>query len=142
MAKTLDEHFRDWEADTFGFGYGTGEAAILPALRQFLMLCPDAAGYDYRGMEGALTAPAAWLLINALCRVGVLDYGSSPRAAWLSSAGKALKAYVAARTDDALYETVAVFDDGYVHCYRAACNCGPNGYEVGRVCNNPFWSRP
>ncbi len=26
-------------------------------------------------------------------------------------------------------------------CDRVNCNCGPQGYEKGRVCPNPFWGR-
>lgn len=137
--KTRDEYFRDWFADAFGYGYGTGERPILTALQQFLELCPDGGSYGYEDLEAALTPVVAWLLINRLCGADILEYGVSPRFAWLTGKGKRLKAYVVGRSVDELYETAACYTEDYNICDSGACNCGPRGYVAGRVCDNPFW---
>lgn len=138
MTKTLDENFADWEGHVFGFGYGSGEPHTVPALRRFFALCPDKAGYDFEVLERELTPTVAWLLINALAKADVLEYGTSPRFAWLTARGLALKAYLATKTDDEAIE-LCCYSSDYVPCYPDACNCGPNGYEDGRKCVNPFW---
>ena len=75
--KTLEQYFSDWEGDTFGFGYGSGEEHILPALRTFFeAFKEDKRSYDYRDLEEACGPATAWLLINALCRVRCIEYGS------------------------------------------------------------------
>jgi hypothetical protein len=131
--KTIEEHFHDWESHVFGFGYGTGEEHTLPVLKKFLSLIQDR-GYNYQDLEAALTAPVAWLLINILCRADILEYGCSPRFAWLTQQGKALKQFVDGRTDEDLYELTDSYDD-YHECYPHHCNCndGP--------CVNPFWGK-
>ena len=145
MAKTLEENFIDWEATAFGYGYGTGEPLILPALKTFLENC-NAPGrpegcYSHETLEKVLDPTVAWLLINALARhpVDMIDYGSSPRFGWLNAKGLRLKAFVESKTADELVDIVTEHDEPYTPCYPDACNCGPHGYEKGRVCQNPFW---
>ncbi len=142
MTKSIDHHFRDWEAHVFGYGYGTGEARILPALRSFFALMPPAdaetRAYDYRELETALGAPVAWFLINALCKADILEYGCSPRYAWLTVQGEALRAYVLGKTPDELYDVCCGSEDRD-YCYPGVCNCGSEGFEKGRKCGNPFW---
>lgn len=142
MPKTLDENFRDWESTAFGFGYGSGEEHILPALKRFLDLCPNGYAdrcYDHQELEAALTPAVAWLLINRLCQQDILEYGTSPRFGWLTDKGAALKAYTASKTGEELAEIVCIYEAGYVHCYPDGCNCGPMGYDENAVCENPFW---
>lgn len=138
--KTLEQHFCSWESSAFGFGYGTGESHVIPALRAFLEACPEAGGYDYKVLEQAVTPVVAWLLINRLCREDIFEYGTSPRYAWLTPAGRALRRFMLERNVDDLIELVASRNDEWT-CYRDACNCGPEGYEEGRACPNPFWGR-
>jgi hypothetical protein len=148
MAKTEEEHFIDWEGFAFGYGYGTGEPHTIPALRHFMALCYDgtrATNYDYRALEYRLGPTVAWLLINALCRPGVdvIEYGTSPRAGWLTDQGVRLRDFMMARSGDALVELVCCSSNDYVPCYPNACNCGSDGYDKRRLCPNPFWtSRP
>ena len=139
MTKTIDESFLDWESEAFGYGYGTGEEHTLGALRDFMLAIPERQ-YDYEVLENALTPRVAWLMINALCKDGVIEYGTSPRYGWLTPAGERLRAYVLSKTVDELYE-IRSDDDDYVNCYKTACNCGPEGYDPNRVCDNPFWGR-
>jgi hypothetical protein len=143
--KTIEDYFTDWESSAFGFGYGTGEAYILPALKRFFELClmPGEGGYDYRILEAELTPTVAWLLINALARhqVDAIEYGTSPRYGWPTPRGVALKNFLASKTADELYDLAAGQTEDYVRCYPDACNCGPKGYEAGRVCGNPFWAK-
>lgn len=141
MPKTLDEYFRDWESSTFGFGYGSGEPHTVPALKRFFELCPEDSGYDYRVLETDLGPIVAWLLINALAHRDILEYGTSPRFAWLTDKGKRLKAYMAGETADNLVEIAARRSEDDNVCSPDACNCGPNGYQAGIICNNPFWAK-
>jgi hypothetical protein len=136
--KTDAEHFADWEAEVFGFGYGTGEPHVLGALKTFLELCGDAP-YDYSEIERALTPATAWLMINALCRdgVGIIEYGTSPRCGWLTPQGKALRAFVTAHTIEEL--TGLTERDNLDYCAPSFCNCGLHGYSKDKICHNPFW---
>lgn len=137
--KTKDDSFRDWEGHVFGFGYGTGEQYTLAVLKAFLGAISERP-YDYTVLEVAVTPATAWLLINALCKVDILEYGTSPRFGWLTSTGERLKAYVDARTAEDLYEIVCGPEPkDSIRCYPNACNCGPKGYQEGVHCENPFW---
>jgi hypothetical protein len=136
--KSIEDSFTDWESHVFGFGYGSGEEHTIPALKRFLELCPEDAGYDYQVLEKELGATVAWLLINILAKARILEYGSSPRFAWLTEQGLALKAFCASKTVEELY-ALTCKDEDYDICYPDACNHGPTGYVEGRKCINPFW---
>lgn len=136
--KSLDDYFADWEAYAFGFGYGSGEEHTIPAVKRFFELCPADKAYDYLELENGLGATVAWLLINRLAGLDILEYGSSPRFAWLTPQGKALKSFVDEHSADDLIK-LTERDQNYVGCYPDACNCGPNGYDEKRICQNPFW---
>jgi hypothetical protein len=142
MSYRLEKNFRDWENSAFGFGYGSGEEHVMAALKTFFGAVgrddhPHA--YDYKRLENACGATVAWLLINALCRhqSRVIEYGTSPRYGWLTPEGERLKAFVDARSAEDLARICC--EGGDDTCYPDACNCGPNGYEEGRRCDNPFW---
>lgn len=141
MTKTLDDYFIDWESHVFGYGYGTGEPVIIPLLVQFLDLCRtnNDRGYDYEVLEAHLGAPAAWLLINALCHANILEYGTSPRFGWLTARGTRLRDYAVAKGADGLMDVLNERTQDTTICMPDACNCGPNGYQAGVVCQNPFW---
>ncbi|MFM2126194.1 MAG: hypothetical protein RL328_2645 [Acidobacteriota bacterium] len=143
MTKTADEHFIDWEGNAFGFGYGAGETYTIPAIRDFLLNCPPTGPYDYEHLEEACGSTAAWLLINVLCRHGVdvIEYGTSTRFGWLTEGGRRLREYMGSKSADELVELVTSATEDYTPCYPDACNCGPSGYEKGRVCDNPFWAK-
>lgn len=137
--KTIEQNFADWESTAFGFGYGSGEEHVLTALKRFF----EAFGahdrpcsYDYQKLEEAVTPAVAWLLINRLCQLDIIEYGTSPRFGWLTKEGESLMAFVRSKTADELAEIAANHDDV---CYPDACNCGPEGREEGRICFNPFW---
>lgn len=144
MTKTLEDSFIDWETTVFGYGYGTGEPHILKALKGFLANTGRADmpnSYDYQKLEAAIGAAETWFLINALCKADIIEYGTSPRFGWLTPEGERLKAFVDAKSVDELAELCCNHDEDHDICYPNACNCGPNGYEEGRVCQNPFWRR-
>lgn len=136
-AKTPADFFRDWEGHAFGFGYGTGEPAIVPTIKTFLAAfgrddSPHA--YDHAALERAVGAPAAWLLINRFCQLNAIEYGTSPRYGWLTARGERLRDYFATKTADELLEDL-VEPEGYYGCYPDHCNCdGPS------KCVNPFWT--
>lgn len=139
MEKTIKEHFIDWFAHNFGYGYGDGELHVIPALLGFLAMCPSEGNYDYETLEKLLTPTVAWLLINDLCNARMLEYGTSPRFGWLDPKGVILKDFMLKHTADELYEMVTGYDERYYHCSPTSCNCGPKGYQEGKKCNNPLF---
>lgn len=141
MSKTIEQNFADWEGSVFGFGYGTGEPHVIPALFHFLDWCnrSENGQYDYEQLERVLTPTVAWLLINALANADMIEYGTSPRYGWLTTKGQALKRFMHSRTPEQLIAIACGGDEPGEVCYPDACNCGPSGYEKGRVCINPFW---
>ncbi|MGM4997860.1 hypothetical protein AB8A05_04280 [Tardiphaga sp. 538_B7_N1_4] len=146
MTKTIDESFIDWESSAFGFGYGTGEEHVLGALKAFFAAFGDHENpnaYDYEKLETAVTPTVAWLLINRLCKhdVDIIEYGTSPRFGWLTENGIALKAFVDSKSVGDLETLVCSTTEDSTICYPDACNCGPNGYQEGVVCQNPFWPK-
>jgi hypothetical protein len=137
--KTIEQNFADWESTAFGFGYGSGERPVFVALKEFFAAFEaDGRSYQYEKLEAAVTAPTAWLLINRLCsyQIKVIEYGTSPRYGWLTQEGENLKRFIDSRSVDELVDIACNHVDV---CYPDACNCGPEGYEEGRVCFNPFW---
>lgn len=118
MTKTEAQYFRDWFQAYFGYCYGSGESHIMPAVRRFLELCDrhDSNVYDFQILEAELTPVVAWLLINALCAndVGIIDYGTSPRFAWLTPKGKRLRTYMLSKTSDELIDIATDYDESYV----------------------------
>lgn len=143
MTKTIEDSFRDWENDIFGFGYGTGEDHVLRAVKHFFELCPEGSygnkTYDYRILERDLTPAVAWLLLNVFGNKDIIEYGTSTRHAWLTEQGLALQAFFATKTVDELVALTSYDPGDHIICSPDACNCGPHGYERGRVCQNPFW---
>lgn len=142
MSKTIEQHFADWEGHVFGFGYGSGEPHVLAALKMFFANFGEddrPNSYSYEHLEAAVTPAIAWLLINALCHADVIEYGTSPRYGWLTAEGERVKAFVNGHSADDLVQLCCDRDESYHPCYPNACNCGPEGYEKGRKCGNPFW---
>lgn len=132
MDKTLEDYFTDWEGHVFGFGYGTGEVYTVQALKHFLLTCPEEGAYDYQQLEKP-NPTVAWLMLNTLCHVNLIDYGTSPRFGWLTSQGQKLRAFIKSKTTDELYELTGRLIEEYIPCYPDVCNCD------GPKCNNPFW---
>ena len=135
--KSPEDYFRDWESHVFGHGYGSGDPHIIGALHRFFEAVPPDGLYDYVVLEAALGATVAWLLIDKLIRADAIEYGTSPRYAWLTKDGEALRAFITERTSQDLLEIVCADYDR--HCMPDACNCGPTGYVVNQRCANPFW---
>lgn len=105
------EEFKQWEDKTFGYGYGTGEGPVIEVIKIFFDTFGDKTTYDYEDYEVLIGRQATWLLINALIKGGVIDYGTSPRYGFLSSFGKDLKTFFAEHTEDELHE-ILMKDDG------------------------------
>lgn len=141
--KPIEQQFRDWENDAFGYGYGTGEAHVLPALKKFLSLCNglNLCTYDYKVLEKELGETVAWLLINILAKEDIISYGTSARYGFLTETGVRLKEFVSGKTEQELYDIATDGFNDYTYCYKDACNCGPNGHDPNRQCPNPFWTR-
>ena len=141
--KTLDEYFRDWEADVFGYGYGTGEFYTLSALKMFMEKVIEKGFYDYSDLEKTLGGHVTWLTINILCSADVITYGVSPRFGSLSDTGTQLKLYLSCRSVDDLYNICCNYDNDYINCTRKWCNCedGSVKGDIWRGCvvENPFW---
>lgn len=141
MTKSIEESFRDWEGFVFGFGYGSGEPHVIPAVRQFFALVDDDGRYDYQMLEADLTPAVAWLLINTFAkhRVDIIEYGTSPRYGWLNPHGKRLREFMLSKTDDELIDIATRRNENDTVCEPDCCNCGPAGYVRGKICENPFW---
>jgi hypothetical protein len=135
--KTIDDHFADWEGQAFGYGYGSGEEHVIHALRMFFERLEEHRSYDYRTMEVALTPMTTWLLINALVRADIIEYGTSPRFGWLTQEGDALRRYVSERTAEQLVETLTRDSGEYIPCSPIHCNCDEGDCRP----NNPFWPK-
>jgi len=135
ITEITDKNFIDWFSENFGYGYGDGEQYTIPALKGFLEVCPIEGTYDYKDIENKIGKAETWFLMNVLCKIRFIEYGTSPRFAWLDTKGKLLKKYLETKTSDELYELVMV-DGDYIHCSSTHCNCGVNGYEEGRKCDN------
>lgn len=108
-----DTEFWNWESDTFGYGYGTGEQYTLPALRKFFELLKKDSpisswSYDYEVLERELTPTVAWLLINILCKADIIEYGTSPRHAWITEKGQKIRDYLLSKTEDELYDVTSM----------------------------------
>lgn len=148
MKITKDKHFIDWFSNVFGYGYGTGERPVLEALNVLMIECApseetgEIVPYNYRNLEAALGASAAWLLINALCKDDILTYGSSPRFAWLTRRGEMLREFMSRHTLDELEEILDVdidtdSDNFYYRCFPGCCTCMPEK----EACNNPMFDK-
>lgn len=137
--KTPDQQFIDWESDTFGFGYGTGEQYTLKALKQFMDSLEDNRSYNYEMLEKIFTPLSAWLLINIFGHADIIEYGTSPRFGWLTEKGELLRNYLADKSVNDLYELVMGVDQEYARCGSTYCNCdAPKNFE--RKCiNNPLF---
>ena len=134
-----EKHFREWEQEAFGYGYGTGETYILPALHAFFLHLEDGHAYTAATMEEGLGGTAAWLLINVLCRTQMLDYGTSPRFGWLTRQGQRLRDYVLSKTPEELYEIVTQdMDPAQPLCSRTFCHC-EDGMETAGCRHNPLF---
>ena len=142
--KTIDDFFRDWFNEPFGFGYGTGELPILAGLKVLAdNLEWNKSGenwtYNYEVLEKALGEISAWLYITALCKNDDIGYGSSPRNGWFYGSGRKLIDYVKTHTVDEMYEIVTGEHDDWSNCFDGYCSCTGN-QENHRCKNNPFWN--
>jgi hypothetical protein len=148
MAKSViatDKHFREWEREAFGYGYGTGEYYILPILHHFFLTLEDGHAYEAENVARELGNAEAWFLLNVLCHMNIVDYGTSPRYGWLTPMGERLRDYVLCRTPEMLYSIVMA--DGYNHgvfdvseeCSLDFCNC-PDGVAGQGCLNNPLFN--
>lgn len=142
--KGIEQHFSDWFGYVFPFGYGTGDEHFMRALRVFMdelgkdPTIKNPSSYDYRHLEGALTPPVAWFLINDLGKHGVIEYGTSPRFGWLTEQGEALRKFMGDKSVEDLLALTETTED-YCECYPDICNCGPDGFSPVKLCHNPFW---
>lgn len=102
--KEEDKWFNNWEGEVLGFGYGTGEAVLLPIIKSFLKEIPMDSNYDFSILEEKCGAENTWFMINLLANADNLEYGGSPRFGWLTPSGKLLKKYVDSKSIDEMYE--------------------------------------
>lgn len=136
--KSLEQHFADWESHALGYGYGSGEEHTLLALQSFMRCLKQTDhgswSYWYKDLEAVLTPTVAWLLINFLAHQDMIEYGTSPRGAWLTKRGEALREFLCSRPLDDIIKATD-FDDDYVHCFPDHCNCHDGDCRPGNV----FW---
>ncbi len=85
--------FIEFEHRVFGCANGPGKPHVLRALKG---LCEAmSGGYDYQIVEQTITAPVAWLLINALRHADMIEQGTPIR---FTDRGVALAEFVRARS--------------------------------------------
>lgn len=96
-----------------GYGYGTGEYVIVPLIKKFLTLCKaNDYKYDHSEIEKKLGQAITWFLINGLCKLDVIEYGTSPRFAWISGDKEDLVHAIVKSSDDELYKIATMdFDE-------------------------------
>lgn len=133
-AKSEEDYWADWESYVFGFGYGDGEAHIVPLLKRFFSAIPASGTYDYRILESLVGAEQTWLLINILCSADIFEYGSSSRFGWLTEYGVKLKAFIEKHSAEALIAMIQNRFDSF-KCDPNICNC-----DGEKRCVSPFWS--
>lgn len=121
--KSDDEVFKDWFNDTYGYGYGTGEKPILTAIMIFLGNCSSNENhiYSYDEIEKVIGKAATWMLISVFCKQDLVDYGTSPRFAWLTEKGKWLLNYLKGKSLQYLYSLVMY--NSFSECSSEYCNC-------------------
>lgn len=106
-----EQEFCEWYGEVLGYGYGTGDVHYCNNLRHFFWLAAQPGPYDYNEMERDMGAAVFWLLLNTLCNAGVVDYGTSPRAGWLSPEGRRIADFVNGY-EGSLYDLVmSVYSD-------------------------------
>lgn len=101
-----EQEFKEWEQDTFGYGYGTGETPILTILKTFMQSLEDERRYDYRNLEKIFGTGITWLLLNALAKSDTIEYGTSIRFGWLTKKGEKLRDFIKNKTITQLYEII------------------------------------
>lgn len=147
MNKILtDKNFIDWESEYFGYGYGDGETYVIKALRDFFNNMNfrnendyDIYTYKTKELEKCINPTVLWLLINILCKVDIIEYGTSPRNGWLTERGICLYQYFKTKTDDELYDILTDVDESFDRCSSTYCCC--NGGERNKPCfNNPLFN--
>lgn len=137
--KTIEQHFADWESNAFGYGYGTGEPHILAALHAIAAATKPDGTYDYRDFEAVVGPTVAWLLINRLCQVDAINYGSSPRFGWWDAPhGIALLDFLRSHTTGDMLRAIEGCDAAgmlgdYVRCFPELCQCGCDRHPFWRV---------
>lgn len=106
--------FHKLEGEAFGYGYGTGEKHIVPLLKEFVTLCmKDGGSCDSLEIEKVMGPANTWFLINALCRVDFLEYGTSPRYCWIdhSEEMRSIANFIVHCPSDELYEITGWIND-------------------------------
>jgi hypothetical protein len=116
-----DKQFREWEQAYLGYGYGTGEAYICPALHAFFAALEEGRSYQHTILEQRFGGLAAWLLINLLAHADIIEYGTSPRFGWLTPRGTILRDYVLSKTPAELTDIASACEPEGEH----ACSNNP-----------------
>lgn len=131
-----DLYFCDWESRVFGAGYGSGERPIMEALKTFFNLLENERNYDHEVLEKELGKTVTWLLINALDKGNVIEWGTSARYGWLTSCGELLRRYVKNKTTEQLYEVLMSDHEPICMCdgeIKDHEDCGKNHFVFEKV---------
>ena len=99
---------------------------------QTFLACIKDESYPAADLETRLNPTITCVaFINALCRVGILEYGTSPRYGTLTYKGQQLREYMLSKAPEALYAIATQeFDPTDPLCSPGFCNC-PGA--VGRI---------
>jgi hypothetical protein len=88
--------FIEFEHRVFGYANGAAKPHVLRALKSLCEVVP-LGGCDYQIVEQSLTAPVAWLVINALRHSDMIEQGPSMRSIRFTDRGVFLAEFVRAR---------------------------------------------
>lgn len=137
-----DKWFVQWETETFGAGYGTGEMPILSSIKVFFNLIDDNM-YNHQKISSVLGETVCWFIINALNKSNNIEWGTSARYGWLTSSGKLLKAYFDTKSNQELYD-ICMSNDGGCMCYgeiKDHPNCTPNPFINEKYANKIIYEK-
>jgi hypothetical protein len=101
-----NQEFYNWYQSHYSHGYGTGEVHIVWSLKRFVEAIPLDEAYNYEDIEAKVGPVVAWMFIDVFCQDNLLEYGSSPRYAWLTESGVDLAQFVRSKDATELYDIV------------------------------------
>lgn len=87
----MEKEFREMIFDTDALFYGELEHYMDEYLPKFFSVNVNDVGFDH---EHSMNNFQFWMTVSWLVRMDCLEYGTSPRGAWLTEKGEKFKKYV------------------------------------------------
>jgi hypothetical protein len=131
--KTLDELSLD-ELGFIEFEHRVGGAPHVSRALKGLCEVVPLGGCDCQIVERALTAPVAWLMINALRHADIIEQGPSMRSIRFTDRGVFLAEFVRVRSVENLAELI---DESASETPSPCCGISSKGLKVPTDCHDP-----